>query len=81
MRFLYRRPRIETIQEELDTVMDVMLSDFFIYIDLFWYSLIFSLLLSPIVHSFLFFLIIFLSCYAIFSCLYHFVFKCSSVKD
>lgn len=81
MRFLYKRPRIDTIREELDTVIDVMISDYFIYIDLFWYSLILSLFLSPIIHSILLSIIAFLSCYAFFTCLYIFVFKGSSIKN
>lgn len=75
MRFLYRQPRLESIREELDTVIDVMSSEFFIYLDLFWYSLILALFLSTIVHSFILTILIFFSSYVFFISLYLLFFK------
>lgn len=48
MRFLYKRPRLEDVREELTTLMDLMVSKTFVMIDLFWCCLIFTLLLSPV---------------------------------
>jgi hypothetical protein len=75
MRFLYKRPRIEHIQEELNTVMEVMVSDVFIYLDLFVFSLIFTMLLSSTLHSLAMSILFFIGCYSLFSCVYLFVFN------
>ena len=75
MRFLYKRPRMEQIHEELNTVMDVMVSDFFIYLDLFVFSLIFTLLLSPVMPSLAFSILFFCGSYGLFSSIYFFVFS------
>ncbi|MCL6573764.1 MAG: hypothetical protein K6T88_19120 [Bacillus sp. (in: Bacteria)] len=73
MRFLYKRPRMEHITEELTTVMEVLVSDLFIYLDLFVFSLIFTLLLSPVIHSLALSILFCLVCYSIFAFLYYFV--------
>ncbi|EKN69508.1 hypothetical protein BABA_08776 [Neobacillus bataviensis LMG 21833] len=73
MRFLYKRPRMEHVQEELDTLMEVMVSDLFIYLDLFLFSLIFTLLLSPIINSFALSILFFIAAYSLFSSLYYFL--------
>lgn len=75
MRFLYKRPRIEDMNDELITVMEVMVSDLFIYLDLFVFSLIFTLMLSHVIGSLALSILFFFSCYALFSCVYYFVFK------
>ncbi|PGY14104.1 hypothetical protein SAMN05444673_4768 [Bacillus sp. OV166] len=75
MRFLYKRPRMEHIQEELNTVMEVMVSDVFIYLDLFVFSLIFTMLLSSTLHSLAMSILFFFGCYSLFSCVYLFVFN------
>ncbi|MFP5107813.1 hypothetical protein ACSU6B_13675 [Neobacillus sp. C211] len=75
MRFLYKRPRIEHIQEELNTVMEVMVSDVFIYLDLFVFSLIFTMLLSSTLHSLAMSILFFIGCYSLFSCVYLLVFN------
>jgi hypothetical protein len=74
MRFLYKRPRMEHVREELNTVMDVMVSDVFVYLDLFLFSLIFTFLLSPVLHSLAFSILFFLGSYSIFACVYFFLF-------
>ncbi|WP_026563837.1 hypothetical protein [Bacillus sp. UNC41MFS5] len=73
MRFLYKRPRMEQIQEELNTVMDVMVSDVFVYLDLFVFSFIFTFLLSPILQSLALSVLFCLGTYSLFSCVYFFV--------
>ena len=75
MRFLYKRPRMEHLQEELNTVMEVMVSDLFIYLDLFVFSLIFTMLLSSALHSLALAILFFFGCYSLFSCVYFFVFN------
>ncbi|MEH7305023.1 hypothetical protein [Neobacillus drentensis] len=74
MRFLYKRPRMEQIDEELNTVMDVMVSDVFVYLDLFVFSLIFTFLLSSVWHSLALSILFFLGTYSLFSCVYFFIF-------
>jgi len=75
MRFIYKRPRIEDVQDELNTLMEVMVSDLFIYLDLFVISFIFTLLLSPVIHSLSMSILFFITCYSFFSCLYYFLFS------
>ncbi len=75
MRFLYRRPKMDLINEELNTVMEVMVSDVFVYLDLFVFSLIFTLLLSPVLPSIAMSILFFLACYGLFSCLYFLIFN------
>ncbi|MDR6998170.1 antibiotic biosynthesis monooxygenase (ABM) superfamily enzyme [Neobacillus niacini] len=75
MRFLYKRPRMEQVNEELDTLMDVMSSDLFILLDLFWLSLIFSLLLTPALQTVTHFILFFTGSYVLFTSVYFFVFK------
>jgi uncharacterized membrane protein (DUF373 family) len=81
MRFLYKRPRMEQIHEELNTVMDVMVSDIFIYLDLFLFSLIFTLLLSSVLHTLTLSILFFFVCYSLFSGIYFFVFSQKEKKD
>ncbi|WP_462411948.1 hypothetical protein [Neobacillus sp. Marseille-QA0830] len=73
MRFLYKRPRMEFIQEELNTVMEVMSSDVFIYLDLFVFSLIFTLLLSPAIASVSHMILFLVICYSLFASVYYFI--------
>ncbi|MFK9093362.1 hypothetical protein [Bacillus salipaludis] len=75
MRFLYKRPRIEHVQEELNTLMDVMVSDLFVYLDLFVFSFIFTMLLSTKINSLALSILFFIASYSIFSCLYYFLFS------
>jgi hypothetical protein len=81
MRFLYKRPRMEHIHDELNTVMEVMVSDVFIYLDLFVFSLIFTLLLSSVLHSLALSILFFVICYSLFSCVYILVFNQKEKKD
>lgn len=73
MRFLYKRPRIDAIQEELETLMEVMASDVFIYFDLFVFSLIFTLFLSPVLKSLALSILFLAACFSLFSCIYFFM--------
>ncbi|WML47782.1 hypothetical protein RCG23_20990 [Neobacillus sp. PS3-34] len=74
MRFLFKRPKMEEISEELESVLNVMQSGLFVYIDLIVYSLIFSFLLLPILHSLKSDVLFFVCIYIFFSSLYYFVF-------
>jgi len=75
MRFLYKRPKIEHVREELNTLMEVMVSDHFVYLDLFVFSLIFTMLLSPAINSLAMSILFFFASYSLFSCLYYFLFS------
>lgn len=75
MRFLYKRPKMENVSEEINTLMEVMVSETLIYVDLFLYSFIFTVLLSPALHSVKFCILFFFACYVFFSGLYFFVFN------
>ncbi|MBA4537784.1 hypothetical protein H1Z61_11740 [Bacillus aquiflavi] len=46
MRFLNRRSLKNQLDQALDDIQDVMVSELFIYIDLLFYALFFTLLLS-----------------------------------
>lgn len=70
MRFLTKRPKIELIQEELNTVMEVMTSSIFIYLDIFVFSLIFTILLAPFLNSLTLSCILFAGSYGLFSGIY-----------
>jgi len=73
MRFLYKRPKMEHVREELDTLMEVMVSDLFVYLDLFVFSLIFTMLLYPAINSIALSILFFFASYSLFSCLYYFL--------
>lgn len=75
LRFRYRRPRISEIRSDLELVMDVLMSDFFIFLDLFWYSIIFTILLFPLFPSIVIAVLFFISSYVFFSILYILFFK------
>jgi len=75
MRFLYKRPKIELIQEELDLVLNIMASDLFIMLDLLIFSAIFTLLIYPAISSILFSIGFFSATYGLFCGLYFFIFK------
>lgn len=81
MRFLYKRPRIDAIQEELETLMEVMASDLFIYFDLFVFSLIFTLFLSPVLKSLVLSILFLAACFSLFSCVYFFMVSRLCEKD
>ena len=78
MRFLFKRPNAENVKQDLDTVINVMLSDIYIYFDLLWYSLIFTLFLIPVLHSLKAAILFFGGSYVFFCCL--FFFFISSIK-
>jgi hypothetical protein len=81
MRFLYKRPRLEHVHDEVNTVMEVMVSDVFIYLDLFVFSLIFTLLLSSVLHSLALSILFFVVCYSLFASIYILVFNRKEEKD
>jgi hypothetical protein len=66
---------MEHIQEELNTVMEVMISDVFIYLDLVVFSFIFTILLSSTLHSLAMSILFFLGSYSFFACVYSLVFN------
>jgi antibiotic biosynthesis monooxygenase (ABM) superfamily enzyme len=80
MRFLYKRPRIEDVSEELITIMDVMASKIFIMMDLFWISLIFTLFLSPVLATVKMSILFFSGCFVLFNLLYFCFFYDPSIK-
>ena len=80
MRFLYKRPRLDQVSEELEILMEVMVSDVFIYLDLFLFSVIFTLLLSPVIPSFTFAILFFLACYSMFCSVYYFIISKIMIK-
>jgi hypothetical protein len=75
MRFLYKRPKMELIDEEINTVMEVLTCDTFIYLDLLVISFVFTLLLSPVRQSIPVSILFFFVSFAAFSSLYFFVFN------
>jgi len=75
MRFRYKRPNITEVSTELDTVLEVMLSDWFIIIDLFWYCAIFTLLMFPVLHTVTMSIVFFFSSYVFFNSLFFFIIK------
>jgi hypothetical protein len=46
MRFLFKKPPMDQIAPEIDVVMSTMVSEAFIFIDLFWYSIFFTFFLA-----------------------------------
>ncbi|MGG1674705.1 hypothetical protein ACIFOT_03030 [Neobacillus sp. NRS-1170] len=74
MRFLYKRPKMKLIDEEINDVLEVMSASAFIYLDLLVFSLIFTLLLVPVLHSIGLSILFFIACFILFSSLYYFVF-------
>ncbi|WP_139311260.1 hypothetical protein [Bacillus sp. MRMR6] len=79
MRFLYKRPRLEDVHEELSTLMDLMVSKTFVMIDLFWCCIIFTLLLSPVLPSIMMTILFFCGSYIVFNSIY-FIFFYPSIK-
>lgn len=75
MRFLYKRPKLELIDDELKDVIEVMSASAFIYLDLLVFSFIFTLLLAPVMHSIGLSILFFFACYSFFSALYYLVFN------
>ncbi|TWE06096.1 hypothetical protein FB550_102114 [Neobacillus bataviensis] len=80
MRFLYKRPKLDHVSEELETLMELMVSDLFIYLDLFIFSFIFTIFLSPVIPSLTMALLFFLASYSFFGCLYYFVISKITIK-
>jgi hypothetical protein len=80
MRFLYKRPRLDQVSKELETLMEVMVSDQFIYLDLFVFSFIFTLFLAPVIPSLIIAILFFLASYSFFGCIYHFVISKITIK-
>ncbi|PLR77233.1 hypothetical protein CU633_11865 [Bacillus sp. V3-13] len=70
MRFLVRRTQAHYIQAELQAVQAVMVSGYLVLADLFFYALLFTLLLSPVLPSVfmavLLFIILYGSCGALY---------------
>ncbi|NRD80488.1 hypothetical protein HPT25_24505 [Bacillus sp. BRMEA1] len=81
MRFLFKRPKIDLIEEELDAVMEVMTSDIFIYLDLFVCSLILTLFLTPILNSLPLSCLLFIGTFGFFSGIYMAAFSRLNKKD
>jgi hypothetical protein len=73
MRFFYKRPRLDHVSEELETLMDVMVSNLFIYLDLLVFSFIFTMFLSPVFQSVSIAILFFLVSYSFFGSLYYYV--------
>jgi hypothetical protein len=78
MRFIYKRPRMEDVSEEISIIMDLMVSKTFVMIDLFWLCLLFTLFLSPSLASVSMSVLFFCGTFALFSSIYFYLFY---VKD
>jgi hypothetical protein len=74
MRFLYKRPRMEDVSEELSIIMELMVSKTFVMIDLFWLCLLFTLLLSPVLATVSMSILFFGGSFAFFNCIYFYFF-------
>ncbi|MFB3163071.1 hypothetical protein P5G62_003680 [Neobacillus sp. 179-C4.2 HS] len=74
MRFIYKRPRMEDVSEELSIIMDLMVSKTFVMIDLFWLCLLFTLFLSPVLASVSIAVLFFSGSFALFSSIYFYLF-------
>lgn len=81
MRFLYKRPRLKDVREELTVLLEVMMSDSLVYLDLFVFSFIFTAMLFPFIQSVILSVFIFVAFYSFFVCLYQFVFCKFFKKD
>lgn len=66
---------MELVNDELDTVMEVMTSDALIYLDLIVLSFVFTLLLSPVLQSLTLSILFFFASFGLFSSFYYFIFK------
>lgn len=75
MRFLYKRPNMDEVRSELGMVLDVWMSEIFIFMDLFFFSLIFTAFLYPVLHSLILSLVFFSGSYVFFYSLYRVLFK------
>lgn len=75
MRFLYKRPNINNVREELELVLDVLMSDIFIVLDLFFFSLFFTFFLLPVLNSLIIAFVFFAGAFLFFLCLYFILFK------
>jgi hypothetical protein len=74
MRFIYKRPRMEDVSEELSIIMDLMVSKTFVMIDLFWLCILFTLFLSPVLASVSMSVLFFCGSFALFSSIYFYFF-------
>ncbi|PLR81064.1 hypothetical protein CVD25_06695 [Bacillus canaveralius] len=75
MRFLIRKSPTENIQVELQAVQTVMVSSYFVMADLFFYALLFTLMLTPMLPSIFTAVLFFISVYGSFGALYIFLKK------
>lgn len=75
MRFLIKRPHMKEISQELEVVMEVLMSDFFILFDLFWFSVIFTVFLFPVFPSIISSILFLAGSYGFFSFIYFVVIK------
>lgn len=75
MKYGFHRPKIEDVRSDLDTVLEVMMSDWFIMMDLFWCSVIFTLLLFPELHTVKMSIIFFIGSYVFFTGIFFFFIK------
>ena len=74
MRFIYKRPRMEDVSEELSIIMELMVSKTFVMIDLFWLCLLFTLLLSPVLATVSMSILFFCGSFALFNGIYFYFF-------
>ncbi len=75
MRHFVRRDRFQVTDPELELVETVLFSGFFILIDLFFFSLLFTFMTMPIHSSIIGAIFVFLSFYSLGACLYLFLRK------
>jgi hypothetical protein len=76
MRFLYRRlPSDNKMDEDIKTVLGVLTSDVFIFFDLFIFTSIITLLVSPKLSSLFLSILVFLGVYSVFTFIHLFILR------
>lgn len=76
MRVLFRKSSYNELRGEIEQVTTILSSSFFIFIDLFLITIIFSVFAGVFYHSFLIGLIINLSSFTLFLTFYYVLQKC-----
>jgi hypothetical protein len=75
MRFLYKRPKLKEVEEDIASLFEVMGSSLFILLDLIVFSIIFTLLMQHVLQTFFLASLFFIGIFSIFSCLYFIIFS------
>jgi len=76
MRILFRKSSYHEHRDEIEQVSAILSSSFFLYIDLFLITLIFSFFIGIFYHSFFIGLIVYLASFTLFFAFYYVLHKC-----